>query len=312
MNKLVLNIERVGRQSTSWQGVHDQRKGGNLDHINHKRTKTNRILVGSGDPLADCEALIKAKGATVPKNNEKPITRFVLSASPEFFKDENGTVQSKPTAEFTKKAMDFLKEEFGDSLAYAVLHMDEATPHIHAAVVPLVEKKTKRRTRWTVSHHQHPAFKGLNSFERLRRKCADSLGLDYGEPGNKPRTLKQRQAEEEAQAKAAEAGRQSREAKGMLMKAKDTWEKVQQVAGTVARDAKRLGVVVESEAYAQDPDSPEARGAVRKTLVKGAAGRTIEAQEVGRQSQAPDPAQQPKAKPKRKKTRAFWQRGDSH
>lgn len=313
MNKLVLNIERVGGQKLTGQHKHDARKGGDLSHIDESRSRLNKTIVGSGDCRKDCEAVIAKHKATVPKNNETPFTRFVLSASPEFFQDEHGQEDPKKVHLWTHKATKFLKDEFGDGLAYAVLHRDETTPHIHAVVVPLVEKKTKRRTSWTVSHHKHPAFAGRNSFERFRRKTADSLGLDYGEPGNKPKTLKQRQAEEEAARQShtlkAERTDLKKERAALFTIAREHFDTAKglsaEYAAALKADAKALGRALHFPSYDVDPTTPEAREAVASAQARRAAQRAEQAAK-----QSPPPAQR-QTRPEAKKRRFFNRGQDS-
>lgn len=185
-HKLVFNIERVGRKTLLAQKKHDLREWGNLSHTDPKAKSLNFVLHGSGDCVQDVDTLMETKSVKVRKDNEKPYTRIVISASPELFED------TKKSKEWINNSLGFLRETWGDGFVYAVLHMDETTPHIHAVVVPVVE--TKRGL--ISSHHTHPATKGLNSFARLRKTASDRLGLEYGEQGNKPQTKAEREAKE--------------------------------------------------------------------------------------------------------------------
>lgn len=183
-SKLVFNIERINRKDLIAQKRHDLREGGDLSHTTPRNKSMNRVLHGSGNCVDDVDGVMVSKGVKVRKDNQAPYTRVVLSASPELFND------TKRASKWVADSVAFLRETWGDGFAYATLHLDEKTPHIHAVVVPLVET-----TRGTISsHHTHPATKGRNSYERLRRTCSERLGLDYGEPGNKPRTLSERKA----------------------------------------------------------------------------------------------------------------------
>lgn len=173
---LVFNIERINSNALRAQRKHDNRLAGDLSNVDPSRSHLNRVLAGSGDCVQDVDQLMKSQKVKVRKDNENPYTRIVLSASPDLFKDP------KRSKQFISDSMDFLREKWGDGLAYAVLHLDEKTPHIHAVVVPVVQ--TKRGA--ISSHHTHPATKGFNSYERLRRYCAARLDLDYGVPGKKP------------------------------------------------------------------------------------------------------------------------------
>ncbi|WP_425516303.1 MobV family relaxase [Caldifermentibacillus hisashii] len=69
----------------------------------------------------------------------KDSTRFVdtlITASLEFFKGKF----PKETAAFFQRAADFLIQRIGrENIVSAVVHMDEKTPHMHLAFVPLTE-----------------------------------------------------------------------------------------------------------------------------------------------------------------------------
>lgn len=196
--KLVLNIQRITKQKLHSQKRHDLRLGKPLKNVDPTRTHLNQILAGTGSAPDDVAAVLESHKAKVKADNQTPFTRFVISASPEHFQTKTGEQDPKAVADFTKQAMTWLRKEYGAGVACAVLHLDEKTPHIHVVVVPLYEKKTKRGSSWAVSHHQHDATKGPNSYEALRHRAASSLDLDYGEPGNKPRTKSVREAEEAA------------------------------------------------------------------------------------------------------------------
>lgn len=64
----------------------------------------------------------------------------VLIASPEFFRNDAknwGEYDNQKMIAYAKASLEFLKKEFGNRLISVDLHLDEATPHIHANVVPV-------------------------------------------------------------------------------------------------------------------------------------------------------------------------------
>ena len=61
---------------------------------------------------------------------------FVLTASPEFFKNN-------PKSNWAQHQLEFIKNEWGDNCKLAVIHKDESTDHIHV-VVSTEETKTQR------------------------------------------------------------------------------------------------------------------------------------------------------------------------
>lgn len=100
-------------------------------------SRSIRILAGSGNPAADVKAILPEKR----RSNAVLAVEHLLTASPEYFRpdapDKAGTWDEARMESWVKLASQFLQERYGDRLASAVLHLDEATPHIQALVVPL-------------------------------------------------------------------------------------------------------------------------------------------------------------------------------
>lgn len=61
------------------------------------------------------------------KSDNVLMMEFVASASPEFFIDKS----KEQIDEWANSQLDYFKNEFGENLKLAVLHLDELTPHIH-------------------------------------------------------------------------------------------------------------------------------------------------------------------------------------
>ncbi|KDD18242.1 MobV family relaxase [Bordetella bronchiseptica] len=106
-------------------------------NIDSSRTKLNEILFNSIDVDVAKAASMQEKltefyaslGIKERKNNVL-MMEFVATASPGFFK-------GKSIEQIGKWALDqvqFVKNEFGQQLKLAVLHMDETSPHIHFMV----------------------------------------------------------------------------------------------------------------------------------------------------------------------------------
>jgi hypothetical protein len=110
-----------------------------------RRTPQNVWITGGPGELAERHARILSKGGIERTNLRADATLandIVLSVSPEWFRpnapDQVGTWDPKRLAEFKREAAAFVKEQFGGRVAVAVLHLDEATPHLQAVVVPLM------------------------------------------------------------------------------------------------------------------------------------------------------------------------------
>jgi len=88
------------------------------------------------------EDLVKERigDKTIRKNGVLAI-EVLMTASPEFFRDnpdDYGVYDQEKTDQLNKLSMDFLKSEFGEqNIMSAVCHLDEATPHIQAIIVPM-------------------------------------------------------------------------------------------------------------------------------------------------------------------------------
>lgn len=183
---LVFNIERVDASDLRAQKKHDNREGTPLPNVDAKRSHLNRTLIGTGDPLADADAVISSHGAKLRKDNRAPYDRIVLSASRDLFKDKAAGQK------WLRYSVAWLRKEYGPGLAYVVLHQDERTPHLHAVAAPLVDRGEKG---WIVSHSKHPSHQGKNSYAQMRERAAAATGLAYGERGGKPKAQALREAE---------------------------------------------------------------------------------------------------------------------
>lgn len=226
-SKLVLRAQRRTLADLSGYTAHQRRSGGNLSHVDASRTPLNRVLVGSDQPGQDMRAAIDAmaianlseeveglrktrgkkaaaarlrQGPAQPwdAKNTKPWTEIVLSASPIWFRDPGqgpGEWNNARVDAYAARAEKILRQRFGDDLVHLSLHLDEETPHLHAAILPTHEKTSKRRGRQRiVSHRQHEAFRQPeadpenflapeSSYERLQDEFAAEfrdLGIERG------------------------------------------------------------------------------------------------------------------------------------
>jgi hypothetical protein len=120
---------------------HNSRKS---DTPNANPSIKNIILVNGGPNVYQTvQNLISEAGAPVRKNSVLAQEIF-LSASPEFFwvsdsKGGYGEWNWNKVVSWYQPAYSWLLETFGDNIVDCRLHLDEATPHIHAIVVPLTE-----------------------------------------------------------------------------------------------------------------------------------------------------------------------------
>jgi hypothetical protein len=183
------------------------------DTPNADPTKTNIRLIGNLEDLA-LEELVRAKieketkhtlkteNSSRKRNKDNPnsgkirlrpdavlCSEIFLSASPEYFRPDNPTIAGEwddaRMWDFANASSEWLLDNYGDKCVRAELHLDEATPHIHAYIVP-INDKTKQLS--------HKAMFGGNGNEgkiklsRLQDSYASALahlGIERGVKGSK-------------------------------------------------------------------------------------------------------------------------------
>lgn len=188
--KVVMDVKRMSVQDLRAQAWHEQRAAGDVSHCDPARSKMNQRDAYGGhllDPDKAVAQFIEDKGLRLDRRNQKPATSFVLSASAEWFKgDGPGGFDEAKVKAWSAASHKWLKQEFGEGVVHVSLHLDEQTPHIHAKVVPFVERTTKRgQVIRQVSHHSHPAFAGRKSYARVLDRYSEAvahLGIERGEP----------------------------------------------------------------------------------------------------------------------------------
>lgn len=112
-----------------------------LDKLDFLTRSKNGAADGTYDErLTDYYSEKKAK----VKKNSVQAMEFVLTASPEFFT----TASPEAFRSWKKKQINFLEKEFGDSLQFVILHMDETSPHFHAIISVEETKIQKFKNRY--------------------------------------------------------------------------------------------------------------------------------------------------------------------
>lgn len=154
------------------------------------KAKDNKTLHGSVDPVQAVEDRYQATGATKRKNGVLAY-EFIITASPEFFREKNeyGHHEVELTEALGEKAVSWLKKEFGEDNVLSVnMHLDEATPHIHAYVTPL---KVNKKGKWAQAAKQWTGNKKLCSEMQDRfAEAVSELGLRRGTKGSKAKHTK--------------------------------------------------------------------------------------------------------------------------
>ncbi len=110
--------------------------------LNADGTKTNIWLTRPPDGMTIGEAVAE-RLPTKRRRDAVLAMEAVLSASPAHFRPDDpsaaGQWKEERTRDWIHHSYAWLRDEFGDRLIGAVAHLDEATPHIQAVIVPLDE-----------------------------------------------------------------------------------------------------------------------------------------------------------------------------
>lgn len=169
------------------QGIqkHNQRQGkskSNLD-IDYERSHLNVDLLNEQN--LRYERIIKdeidERVKRKPRANSVVLSEFLVTASPEYMQSLSADEQKS----YFERSLDFIKERYGEqNTLYAVVHMDEANPHMHVGIVPITEdgrlsaKDIYNRTELRALQNEFPAEMQRQGFE-----------VERGEEGSKEKHL---------------------------------------------------------------------------------------------------------------------------
>ena len=129
-------------QVSDVQGIqkHNQRQGTSKSNpdIDYSKTEQNYDLLN--DQNLKYESEIKEKISEQvkrrPRANSVVLSEFMVTASPEYMNSLSAEEQKK----YFEKSLEFIQERYGPkNTLYAVVHQDEATPHMHVGVIPITE-----------------------------------------------------------------------------------------------------------------------------------------------------------------------------
>ena len=132
----------------------------------------------------DLEALVKQRiGEQTIRKNAVECVEMVLTASPEYFRPDDpgraGYYHPQQLESFQQAVHQWLDEKYGDRIVRAELHLDEATPHIHAYLVPL-DEKGKLNCRVLFGGREK-----LSKFQDSYALAMAPLGLERGIKGSR-------------------------------------------------------------------------------------------------------------------------------
>lgn len=168
--------------------------GGSGQHTNRQRYTPNadpaqqhiRIIGEPDTPnTPDLETLVRQHiGDQTIRKNAVLAVEFLLTASPEYFRPDDperaGHYEPQRLEDFQHQACEWLSNNYGDRIVRAELHLDEATPHIHAYLVPLdVKGKLNCRALFGGSRYR------LSELQDSFAAAMVPLGLERGIKGSR-------------------------------------------------------------------------------------------------------------------------------
>jgi hypothetical protein len=163
---------------------------GSEHHTNRTRatpnadaTKSNLRLMDAGETMSLTDLVRSRIGPQPIRKNAVLCVEMLLTASPEYFRPDDpgnaGEWRSDRLEQFQWAVQDWLTQTYGDRIVRAELHLDEATPHIHAYLVPL-DERGKLNCRGLFGDRAK-----LSQFQDSYAKALEPLGLSRGIRGSR-------------------------------------------------------------------------------------------------------------------------------
>jgi hypothetical protein len=143
----IVRIAKLKQVNIAGSGMHVSR-GRNTPNANASMFEENQTLIYYDDRHTPLKEVVHQKIHSVPQKRKirtdaVHCVEILLTASPEYFRPDDpskyGDYQADKLADWTAATVEWLKQEYGDKIVRAELHLDEATPHIHAYLVPTDE-----------------------------------------------------------------------------------------------------------------------------------------------------------------------------
>jgi hypothetical protein len=138
----IIRMQKFHKDAILGIQKHNQREGENSKNkdIDSTRTMLNYDFVNE-DNIKYHEEIKKMTATRVKRkirNDAVLVAEFFVSASPEYMNAMTEAEQRK----YFEAALDHISGKYGrENILYAMVHNDEATPHMHAGFVPITEDR---------------------------------------------------------------------------------------------------------------------------------------------------------------------------
>ena len=146
-----------------------------------ERTPENSTIISGDKLLAKVKTRIaELKIKRKPRSDATYLVDFIAGASPEDLKSWRRETQDR----YFQETVDFMARRYGrENIMYAVVHRDEATPHLHIGIVPVTrDGRLSARDIFTPQE-----LKKLHT--EYHAEVGAKYGLERGEQGGKKKHL---------------------------------------------------------------------------------------------------------------------------
>ncbi len=143
----IARIAKLKQANIAGSGMHVSR-GRNTPNADRSKLEDNQTLIHNDDRHLSLSEVVHNKIHSVEQQRKIRTdavyaVEILLTASPEYFRPTDpsryGDYQAAKLTDWTQATVTWLEREYGDKIVRAELHLDEATPHIHAYLVPTDE-----------------------------------------------------------------------------------------------------------------------------------------------------------------------------
>jgi hypothetical protein len=181
----IARLKKLKRGNISGSASHTARE---RETPNADPTQKNIRFIGSLDPEERLEDLVLAK---IGEHEQKRKIRtdavycveLLLSASPSYFRPDcptkAGYYEPQKLDDWVEATHEWLADEYGSRIVRAELHLDEATPHIHAYFVPIDDEGQLR------CNHFFDGRQKIHAFQDSYYDTMRLIGLERGIRGSK-------------------------------------------------------------------------------------------------------------------------------
>ncbi|MBD2303282.1 MULTISPECIES: MobV family relaxase [Nostocales] len=189
MSYAIARLKKLKRSNLTGSAAHTARE---RPTPNADPTQQNLRFIGSLNPEERLENLVLAKiGEYEQKRKIRTdgvyCVELLLSASPSYFRPDNpsqaGDYDPQRLDAWLEATHQWLADEYGDRIVRAELHLDEATPHIHAYFVPLDDEGQLRCS------HFFDGRQKIQQFQESYYQTMRLIGLERGLKGSRAQHL---------------------------------------------------------------------------------------------------------------------------